>query len=74
MGSCLPARGRKILRILLLKLFSRCFAFIVIFLCLKRYRVAGLSPPSSRGNCRCPFRGRKEKWRVERWIVRLSRA
>jgi len=30
MGSCLRARGRKSLRTLLLKLFSRCLVFIVI--------------------------------------------
>jgi hypothetical protein len=40
MGSCLRARGRKALRSLFLKLFSLGFAFIVIFVSLKRYRAA----------------------------------
>jgi hypothetical protein len=33
-GSCLGARGRKGLRVLFLKLFSRCLAFMVISICL----------------------------------------
>jgi hypothetical protein len=53
MGSCLRARGRKILRSVLLKLFSRGFVFIVYeiltqFCPLTTKHLRGFSVPLSR--------------------------
>ncbi len=63
MGSCLGARRRKVLRSVLLKLFSRDLAFIVI-----SYSNAsvpcGHSPRCSGGILKCLFGG-KEGWQCD---------
>ena len=70
MGSCLGARRRKILRGVLLKLFSRDLAFIVI-----SYSNAsvpcGQSPRCSGGILKCLFRGRKEEWQSDALVAIL---
>jgi hypothetical protein len=74
MGSCLGARRRKFLRSVLLKLFSRDLAFIVI-----SYSNAsvpcGQSLRCSGGILKCLFRGRNKSDNVTGWgyILFLSR-
>src|SRR6266576_864366 len=60
MGSCLGARGRKRLRSILLKLFSRDLAFIVISYFCNATGPCGPSPRCSRGILECLFRGRNK--------------
>ena len=68
MGSCLRARHRKVLRSILLKLFSRNLAFIVI-----SYSNAsvpcGQSPRCSGGILKCLFGGRKEEWQCDALVA-----
>ena len=70
MGSCLCARGREALRSVLLKLFSRDLAFIVI-----SYSNASVpcvqSPRCSGGILKCLFRGRKEEWQCDALVAIL---
>jgi hypothetical protein len=60
MGSCLGARRRKVLRSVLLKLFSRDLAFIVISYSRNAIVPCGPSPHCSGGILRCLFRGRNK--------------
>lgn len=74
MGSCLGARRRKVLRSVLLKLFSRDSAFIVIS--YSRNAIVPCRPPPrcSGGILACLFRGRKQKWQCDALIVMLFTA
>jgi hypothetical protein len=66
-GSCLGARRRKGLRGILLKLFSRDLAFIVISYFCNATGPCGPSPRCSRGILECLFRGRNKSGNVTRW-------
>ena len=68
MGSCLVGRRRKKCRSLILKLFSRCFAFIVIPYLLNA-NGRGPSPCGGGGILQSLFRGSEQKWRdkVQDW-------
>jgi hypothetical protein len=57
MGSCLRARRRKVLRSLLLKLFSRCFAFIVIAYFSHANGHSGRDHVAVAGFCTASFEG-----------------
>jgi hypothetical protein len=67
MGSCLGARRRKGLRGILLKLFSRDLAFIVISYFCNATVPCGPSPRCSGGILRCLFRGRNKSDNVTGW-------
>ena len=58
MGSCLRARRRKTLRSVLLKLFSRCLVFIVIFSCVSNANgLAACNHKAVVGFMSTPFEG-----------------
>ncbi len=74
MGSCLGARRRKGLRGILLKLFSRDLAFIVISYFCNATVPCGRSPRCSGGILECLFRGRNKSDNVTGWgYIFLSR-
>ncbi len=67
MGSCLGARRRKGLRGILLELFSRDLAFIVISYFCNATVPCGPSPRCSGGILQCLFRGRNKSDNVTGW-------
>jgi hypothetical protein len=69
MGSCLCARRRKVLRGVLLKLFSRDLAFIVISYFSNATGPCGPSPRCSGGILQCLFRGRNKSDNVTGWVM-----
>ncbi len=74
MGSCLGARRRKGLRDILLKLFSRDLAFIVISYFWNATGPCRPSPRCSGGILQCLFRGRNKSDNVTGWgYIFLSR-
>ena len=74
MGSCLGGRRLKVLRSVLLKLFSRDLAFIVISYSRNTIVPCGPSPRCGGGILECLLRGRKQKWQCDALIVILFTA